>query len=166
MPLPLRPLLAAVMILGAGAGWAGAGQAEAPLQEMEVMGVAPDPGSGVPLLFLRSKTDKRELSMYVGPAEATAIAVPLEGIHPGRPTSHDLMLEAIHRLRGRVKRVVITELKGSTYLARLVLEAGGEELALDSRPSDAIALALREGAPIWAAEPAFRRPPPGPQETP
>jgi bifunctional DNase/RNase len=123
---------------------------------MEVMGVAPDPGSGVPLLFLRAKEDKRELSMYIGPFEAQAIALPLEGARPPRPFTHDLTLEAIHRLQGRVKRVVITELRGETYFARLVLVARGEEIVLDCRPSDAIALALRAGVSIWAAEPAFR----------
>jgi len=128
------------------------------LYEMEVMGVAPDPQSGTPLVFLRGIKDKRELTMFIGPFEAQGIALPLQGARLPRPYTHDLMLEAIHRLNARVKRVVITELRDNTYFANLILEALGKEIILDSRPSDAIALALRENAPILASEKAFVRP--------
>jgi len=128
------------------------------LHEMEVMGVAPDPQSGAPLLFLRGIQDKRELSMFIGPFEAQGIALALQGVRLPRPYTHDLMLEIIHRLNARVKRVVITEIRGNTYLANLILETQGREVVLDSRPSDAIALALRENAPILVAEKAFVRP--------
>jgi bifunctional DNase/RNase len=69
------------------------------------------------------------------------------------------MVEALHRLKARVKRVIITELKDNTYFANLVLEVQGQETTLDSRPSDAIALALRENAPVLAAEKVFARSP-------
>lgn len=130
------------------------------LYEMEVMGVAPDPGTGAPLVFLRGKEDKRELSMFIGPPEAQAIAAPLQGLRPPRPQTHDLTLALIHRFKARVKRVLIAELKDQTYYAQLILDAQGQEIVLDSRPSDAIALALREDAPIWAAEQVFQRQPP------
>ena len=129
-----------------------------PLYEMEVMGVAPDPASGSPLVYLRGKQDKRELSMFIGPFEAQAIILPLQGSPPPRPYTHDLMVEALHQLKAKVKRVVITELRDNTYYANLVLEVHGQEVTLDSRPSDAIALALRENAPVLAAEKAFARP--------
>jgi len=129
------------------------------LYEMEVMGVAPDPISGAPLVYLRAKQDKRELSMFIGPFEAQGIILPLQGMRLPRPYTHDLMLEAIHRLQARVKRVVITEMRNNTYFASLILDARGQEVILDSRPSDAIALALRENAPILAAEKVFVRPP-------
>ena len=133
------------------------------LHEMEVMGVAPDPQSGAPLVFLRGIKDKRELTMFIGPFEAQGIALSLQGARLPRPYTHDLMLEVIHRLNARVKRVVITEIRDNTYFANLILDAQGQEVILDSRPSDAIALALRENAPILAAEKAFVRPQPQPQ---
>ena len=129
------------------------------LYEMEVMGVQPDPTSGAPLVFLRGKQDKRELSMFIGPFEAQGIILPLQGMRLPRPFTHDLMLETIHRLKAKVARVVITEMRDNTYFANLILDAQGQEVILDSRPSDAIALALRENAPILAAEKAFVRPP-------
>jgi len=131
----------------------------AALYEMEVMGVQPDPASGAPLVFLRGKQDKRELSMFIGPFEAQGIILPLQGMRLPRPFTHDLMLETIHRLKAKVARVVITEMRDNTYFANLILDAQGQEVVLDSRPSDAIALALRENAPILAAEKAFVRPP-------
>lgn len=136
--------------------------------EMEVMGVQADPQSGTPMVFLRGKQDKRELAMFIGPFEAQAIALPLQGIRPPRPYTHDLMLDALHRLKAKVKRVVVVGLRENTYFASVVLDVQGQEMSLDSRPSDAIALALREDAPILAAEGAFVRPPrsgaPGPGE--
>jgi hypothetical protein len=125
--------------------------------EMEVMGVQADPQSGAPMVFLRGKQDKRELGMFIGPFEAQAIALPLQGVRPSRPYTHDLMLAALHRLKAKVKRVVITGLRDNTYFADLVLDVDGQDVLLDSRPSDAIALALREDVPILAAEAAFAR---------
>jgi bifunctional DNase/RNase len=127
--------------------------------EMEVMGVQADPQSGAPMVFLRGKQDKRELAMFIGPFEAQAIALPLQGIRPPRPYTHDLMLEALHRLKAKVKRVVITSLRDNTYFADLILDVQGQDMRLDSRPSDAIALALRDDAPILAMEAAFARSP-------
>jgi len=145
-------ILAAVLALAPGA-WAGApAEITGPLHEMEVMGVAAEPKSGAPVVYLRSKQDRRNLTMFIGPFEAQAIALALEGMRLPRPYTHDLALEAIHRLDARVKRVVITEMRESTFFAALVLERQGAEIVLDSRPSDAIALALRERAPILAAE--------------
>ncbi len=141
-------------------GWAAEPQGDAgPLYEMEVMGVAPDMESGAPLVYLRAKQDKRELSMFIGPFEAQGIILPLQGMRPPRPYTHDLMLEAIHRLKARVNRVIITEMRDNMYIANLVLDAQGQEVILDSRPSDAIGLALRENVPIFAAEKAFVRRP-------
>jgi bifunctional DNase/RNase len=154
-----RGALAATILLSATA-WAGEPQnTNGTLYEMEVMGVAADPTSGMPLVFLRAKQDKRELSMFIGPMEAQGIILPLQRMQLPRPYTHDLMLEAIHRLQAKVKRVVITEMRDNTYFANLILDAQGKEVVLDSRPSDAIALDLRENAPILAAEKAFVRAP-------
>jgi len=146
--------LATALACGAQGPTAGSGS-----YEMEVMGVQADPQSGAPMVFLRGKQDKRELAMFIGPFEAQAIALPLQGIRPPRPYTHDLMLDALHRLNAKVKHVVITGLRENTYFANVVLDIQGQELSLDSRPSDAIALALRENVPIVAAEAAFARPP-------
>ena len=154
----LIPMVAVVATSAMG----GAAQPPVPaaaLYEMEVMGVQPDPASGAPLVFLRGKLDRRELSMFIGPFEAQGIILPLQGMRLPRPFTHDLMLETIHRLKAKVARVVITEMRDNTYFANLILDAQGQEVVLDSRPSDAIALALRENAPILAAEKAFVRPP-------
>lgn len=149
----------AATLLASATAWAGAPPpGGGRLYEMEVMGVAPDPASGAPVLYLRGKEDKRQLAMFIGPFEAQGIILPLERVKLPRPYTHDLMLETIHRLHARVKRVVVTELREGTYFANLVLDAQGDEVVMDSRPSDAIALALRENAPILAAEQVFPRP--------
>jgi bifunctional DNase/RNase len=158
MWVPAATFALAATLLPAGARSAES-QAAGAAAEMEVLGLQTDPQSGTPMLLLRGKQDKRELTIFIGPVEANAIAIPLQGMRPPRPITHDLLVEVIHRLRGKVKRVVITELREGTYYANLVLEVQGQEMILDSRPSDAIALALRENAPILAAEAAFVRSP-------
>ncbi|OGB88241.1 MAG: hypothetical protein A3G35_04845 [candidate division NC10 bacterium RIFCSPLOWO2_12_FULL_66_18] len=156
----LAAALLASILISSTPGWAAEPQAGGgTLYEMEVMGVAPDPASGQPLVYLRGKQDKRELSMFIGPFEAQGIILPLQGMRLPRPYTHDLMLETIHRLKAKVKRVIITEMRDNTYFASLILDAQGQEVILDSRPSDAIALALRENVPILATEKAFVRPP-------
>jgi bifunctional DNase/RNase len=147
-------LLAAALMAAAAAGSSTA----PPAYEMEVLGVAPDPQSGAPVVFLRAKEDKRQLSMFIGPFEAQGIILALQGTRLPRPYTHDLMLEAIHRLQAKVERVVITAVKDNTFLADLILvDARGRKITLDARPSDAIALALRDDSPILAEEPAFLR---------
>ena len=154
-----RVILTATMLVWSPA-WAGETHGTGgPLYEMEVMGVAPDPASGAPVVYLRAKQGRRELSMFIGPFEAQGIILPLQRMQPARPYTHDLMLEAIHRLKAKVRRVIITEMRDNTYFANLILDVQGQELILDSRPSDAIALALRENAPILAAEKVFVRSP-------
>ena len=130
LPIPALP----------SAAWAAASQEHADtVYEMEVLGVAPDPASGSPMVYLRAKQDKRELSMFIGPFEAQGILFPLQEMRPHLPYTHDLFLEALHRLKAKVKQVVITELRDNTYLANLVLDVQGQEIILDSRPSDALA---------------------------
>lgn len=159
-----RAVRSAVAVLAVFLASATAWGAETPatggaVYEMEVMGVQADPQSGAPMVFLRGKQDKRELGMFIGPFEAQAIALSLQGIRPPRPYTHDLMLDALHRLKAKVKRVVITSLRDNTYFADLILDVQGQDMRLDSRPSDAIALALREDAPILAVEAVFARSP-------
>ncbi len=156
----MRTMLSLLLFLITIPPWAGGGLAAEPVksQEMEVLGVAADPNSGQPMVLLRGKEDRRELTMFIGPFEAQSIMAPLQRFQPPRPLTHDLLLNVIGKLKAKVKKVVITDLKENTYYALLHLEAGGSEVTVDSRPSDAIALALRAGVPIYAEERAFLRP--------
>jgi len=120
--------------------------------EMKVKGLAVDPLSNLPILILRDEEDKRSLPIWVGLAEANAIAIELEKIPTARPMTHDLIKSILESLRARVLKVVVNDLRDNTFFAVLHLQLGGNEITVDSRPSDAIALARRVGAPIFVAE--------------
>ena len=160
----LRLLRRAVLLLALAFPLAGAREpsevtppvAGAP-QEISVVGVFSDP-RGQHGVLLESKRDKqRRFLMVIGAAEATAIAVPLENITPPRPLTHDLFLTLFGRLKVAVSKVVITDLRNNTYYATLYLTVGGSPMELDSRPSDAIALAIRAKAPVFAEERVFEK---------
>ncbi len=121
---------------------------------MKVKGLMMDPTSSVPIVILRNEENSRFLPIWIGIFEANAIALRLEGIEPPRPMTHDLMIGLLSHLETRVLRVVISGLKDNTFFAQIVVQSvdDGQESAVDSRPSDAIALALRAEAPIYVAE--------------
>ena len=161
-----------VLVLALGVLLAGAGtQSETPApptagpQEVTVVGVYSDQ-RGQHGVMLEGKRDKRRFLMLIGAAEATAIAVPLENVTPPRPLTHDLFLTLFGRLKVQVTRVVITDLRNNTYFATVYLTSGGTPIELDSRPSDAIALAIRAKAPVFAEERVFEKSdrPPAPGE--
>lgn len=129
-----------------------AARAEEPkdLYEMEVLGVAAAQAGDQTAILLRGKGEKRELTLFVGPFEAHSIAVPLQQLKPPRPLTHDLTLSLLSTFRSHLRRVIISDFKENTYYATLYLETDGKEITVDSRPSDAIALALRAGVPIYA----------------
>jgi hypothetical protein len=124
-------------------------------QEAEVVAVVVDPRSHTPAVVLEGKRDHRRFAMAIGPAEATGIAVPLQGVTPPRPLTHDLFLTLFGRLKVSLTRVVITDFRDDIYYATVHLTAGGAELTLDSRPSDAIALAIRAKAPVLVEDRVF-----------
>jgi uncharacterized protein len=124
-------------------------------QEAEVVAVVVDPRTQTPTLLLRGKRDLRQLALAIGPAEATGIAVPLHGVTPPRPLTHDLFMTLFGRLKVSVTRVVITDLRDDVYYAILHLSAAGGEMTLDARPSDAIALAIRAKAPVLVEDRVF-----------
>jgi bifunctional DNase/RNase len=126
-------------------------------QEAEVTGVMVDPQSRQPLVVLQGKRDKRSLVLVIGHFEANGIAVPLQGVTPPRPLTHDLMLTLLNDLKASLRRIVITDLKDDVYYAVLHLDAAGTALKIDSRPSDAIALALRAKVPILVEERVFEK---------
>ena len=104
------------------------------------------------IIILKEKEGPRYLPVVIGIAEVTAIKLKLSGIEPPRPLTHDLLLRVIESFGGNLKRVLIDRLENSTFFAKLIVEqsAGGQELEIDARPSDSIAVALRAGAPIFA----------------
>jgi uncharacterized protein len=132
-------------------------QVSAPVgpQEAGVVGLFIDSQSLQPTVVLRGKRDRRSFGMAIGAAEATGIVYPLENRIPPRPLTHDLFLSLFGRLKVTVTRVVITDLKDGIYYAIVFLDAGGTEMQLDSRPSDAIALAIRAKAPVLVEDRVF-----------
>ncbi len=118
---------------------------------MDVIGVRIELPTNTPILLLREREGKRYLPIWIGTNEATAIALALEGVEPQRPMTHDLLRLVTEVLGGEVNRVVVTDLRDGTFFADLILSRDGEEMSLSSRPSDAIALAARTEAPVFAA---------------
>src|SRR5215470_6876228 len=125
--------------------------------EMKVRGLALDAVSNMPIIILRDEEDKRSLQIWVGIFEANAIALELEKVAPARPMTHDLIKNILETLEARVLKVVVTDLKENTFFAVLHLQLGETEYTVDSRPSDAIALALRVAAPIYVDEEVIRK---------
>lgn len=125
------------------------------LVEMKVRGLALDPVSNMPIIILRDEEDKRSLPIWVGIFEANAIALELEKIPTPRPMTHDLIKSILETIDAQVVKVVVTDLKENTFFAVLHVRLGDREYTVDSRPSDAIALALRVSAPIYVDEDVF-----------
>jgi bifunctional DNase/RNase len=120
--------------------------------EMRIQGLMIDPITNMPIVVLRDPQSDAKLPIWVGVFEANAIALELEKVRTPRPMTHDLMRETILKLGARLARVSIGDLQDNTFYAALHLESAGGVCEVDARPSDAIALALRCGAPIWVAE--------------
>ena len=119
--------------------------------EMSVKGLTLDPLTNMPIVILKDLEDKRVLPIWIGLFEANAIALELEKITTPRPMTHDLMRDVIAGLNARVIKVVVNDLKNNTFYAVIHLNSNGNQIVIDSRPSDAIALALRSGAPIYVS---------------
>jgi len=111
-----------------------------------------DPISKSPILILQEIAGERLLPIWIGQSEAIAIAFAMEKIDPPRPLTHDLAMKLVASMGGRILRTLVTALEDKTYYAVLVVESHGVEQTIDSRPSDAIALALRSNAPILVEE--------------
>jgi bifunctional DNase/RNase len=121
--------------------------------EMELVGVRVELPTNAPIVLLReTQGARRLLPIFIGSPEATAIAYALENVETPRPMTHDLLKNLLDEFSVRVDRVVVTELRESTFFAEIHLTANGKSHAVSSRPSDAIALAVRGGTPIFAEE--------------
>lgn len=120
--------------------------------EMKVKGLTLDPLTNVPIVILRETEGERALPIWVGIFEAHAIAREIENFQTPRPMTHDLIRNIISGVKGRVSRIVVNDLKDNTFYAEIYLAINGSEIVVDSRPSDAIAIALRTKAPIFVVE--------------
>ena len=116
---------------------------------MEIKGLMLDPASNVPIVILRDTQSQLFLPIWIGVFEANAIALRIEGVEPPRPMTHDLLRLVLEQLEATVEKIVISDLRESTFFAVIHLQHRGTPVTVDARPSDAIALALRANAPIF-----------------
>jgi len=120
--------------------------------EMTIKGLMIDPITNMPIVILKDKEGNRILPIWVGIFEANAIALQIENIATPRPMTHDLLKNVLGDLEANVQKIVVCELKDNTFYAMIYLDRDGKLIAVDSRPSDAIALALRTKSPIYVEE--------------
>ena len=120
--------------------------------QMSVGGLTLDPVTKTPIVILKDTDNKLNLPIWIGLLEATAMATEIEGIKMARPMTHDLLKNILGEVGCSVESVEITELKENTYYASVNLNLSGRQVVIDSRPSDAIALALRTKSPIYVAK--------------
>jgi len=121
------------------------------VQRMVIYGVSFDVVGKQPIVLLKTIDGNRFLPIWIGHPEAAAILIRMQGTELPRPMTHDLLMSVIDTFDGEVTRITVTELKESTFYARLTLLKDGSEVDIDSRPSDALALAVRTDAPIFAS---------------
>jgi bifunctional DNase/RNase len=123
------------------------------VQQIDVVGVRIEIPTNSPVLVLREQDNSRRVvTLYIGGPEASAIHTALEGIQAPRPLTHDLCINVVEALGGRIDRIVLTEIKEQTYFAEIHVVHAGDTVQVSSRPSDAVAIALRVGCPIFIEE--------------
>jgi uncharacterized protein len=122
------------------------------VQEMVIYGVSFDMVGKQPIVLLKTVEGNKFLPIWIGHPEAASILMKLQGASTPRPMTHDLLCEMLGELDVKCTQVAVTELRENTFFAQITLSVNGREMEIDSRPSDAIALAVRAGAPIFAAE--------------
>ena len=122
------------------------------MREMEIYGVSFDLVGKQPIVLLKTADGNKFLPIWIGHPEAAAILMKLQGATTPRPMTHDLVTDILGQLQATVTRITVTELRENTFYASVTVQQDGQEIDIDSRPSDAIALALRADAPIFAAD--------------
>jgi len=122
------------------------------VQEMVIYGVSFDMVGKQPIVLLKAVDSNKFLPIWIGHPEAAAILMRLQGASTPRPMTHDLLVDILGEVETKCTQVAVTELRDNTFFATITLVANGREIEIDSRPSDALALAVRSGAPIYAAE--------------
>lgn len=148
-------LLTAAMAADAGARAHAQPPVQATTQEVDVVGVVLDQKTQQPAILIQGKRDGRRFAMAIDAAQVTAIAVPLQGVTPPRPLTHDLFLTLFGRLKVTLTKVVITDLRDDVYYSVVHLNTGSGDMTVDSRPSDAIALAVRAKVPVLVEDRVF-----------
>lgn len=151
--MALHAILPIVLLAALGCG---DGDGDAPNDVLVHVSLVAIDSQNVPVVILEEEAGERMLPIWVGTAEASSIAAEIHQQRPARPNSHDFAARLIKGLEGELLRVVVTEIRDGTYYAILVLQAHGKRVEIDARPSDAIATALRAGAPILVREQVFR----------
>lgn len=121
-------------------------------KEVKIRGLLIDPTTNSPVVLLKDVSSEMMLPIWVGPYEANSIASEIEKLASHRPMTHDLLRNVIRQMGGEISRVVVTDLRDSTFFAVIEIVANGETVLIDARPSDAIALALRADCPIFVKE--------------
>nr|NIS68018.1 bifunctional nuclease family protein [Pseudomonadota bacterium] len=122
------------------------------LVEMKIKSLTVDPSSKASVIFLSDLENKHALPIGIGPFEANAIALKLQGVASHRPMTHDLIRDILGTLNSEIVKIEVMDIRDNTYYALIHVKAEGKEIAIDSRPSDAIAVALGTGAPIYVTE--------------
>jgi bifunctional DNase/RNase len=122
------------------------------MREMQIYGVSFDMVGKQPIVLLKTVDDNRFLPIWIGHPEAAAILMKLQGADTPRPMTHDLIIDMLDQVEAKCERISVTELRDNTFFASITLLVNGSEVELDSRPSDALAVAVRLGAPIFVAE--------------
>src|SRR5881397_1158931 len=125
---------------------------EWPMQEMQIYGVSFDLVGKQPIVLLKTAEGNKFLPIWIGHPEAAAILMKLQSASTPRPMTHDLVTDMLEQLGAQVTRITVTELRENTFYAQITVQLDGSEIEVDSRPSDAIALAIRAEAPIFAAD--------------
>ncbi len=120
--------------------------------EMTIKGLMIDPITNMPIIVLRDQEGQKVLPIWVGVFEANAIALQIENVQTPRPMTHDLLKSVLDNLHAVVERIVVCDLKENTFYATIYVRVDGDRIPIDARPSDAIALALRTGSPIFVEE--------------
>ena len=122
------------------------------MHEMDIYGVSFDLVGKQPIVLLKTRDGNKYLPIWIGQPEAAAILMKLQGATTARPMTHDLVTDMLANLDAQVVRITVTELRENTFFAQITVQQNGSEIEIDSRPSDAIALAIRAEAPIFAAD--------------
>ena len=127
------------------------------MKELSVVGVRVELPSNQPIVLLKEEEGERYLPIWIGPFEAEAIAMELQGVTAARPLPYDLMKTIINDMGGEVREILVTDLAQDVFYARIVIDVNGHSLEIDSRPSDAIALAVRTRVSILVDESVMER---------
>lgn len=122
------------------------------MQRLEITGIGTTRVGNVPVLILRSENDGRVIPVQLDPLEVDALAAELQGVRSPRPLTHDLLTDVVHQMGASVTRVAITDIRDDAFHAQITLDTPHGEVGVDARPSDAVALAVRANAPIFATD--------------